>query len=183
MPASEKDFKKWREDSGTKILVETGTYLGGGIRHALRAGFEKVFSIEASPYYYNLLPESLRQTTGVSIIFGDSVRMLGGALKMIEEPVVFWLDAHSSGGQTFEGDPLLEEIGIIKQWSHGARSFIVADDYNFGSTREKAISDLLAETHSPVRLVTTVPTDEGYGALGGTQWNSVVGWKPNANTA
>jgi hypothetical protein len=44
MPASVELFQRYLNP----VLVETGTYLGEGIRHALAAGFASVRSVELS---------------------------------------------------------------------------------------------------------------------------------------
>ena len=41
-------FKKYKN----KLFVESGTFLGNGLKCALNAGFEKCYTIEIHPYLY-----------------------------------------------------------------------------------------------------------------------------------
>ena len=179
MPVSSVDFSKWREESGLRILVETGTYIGGGIRHALRGGMERVVSIEASDDYFRNAQGLFGNDPRVSLVLGDSSTTLGQVLLGIDEPVIFWLDAHSSGGKTFNGpDPLIGEIKAIFGWKHAPKSWIFADDCTIGEKRVTTAHVVLGRTHLLKPVDATMPSDEGYGAAGGHPWIYTVGWVP-----
>ena len=60
---------------------------------------------------------------------GNSPDVLRSLAATIDEPVLFYLDAHWSGGVTAHGEvevPLLEELEIIRKRPHG--DFIIIDD-------------------------------------------------------
>jgi len=179
MPVSSVDFSKWREESGLRVLVETGTYIGGGIRHALMGGMERVVSIEASDDYFHNAQGLFGNNPKVSLVLGDSSIALGQVLSGIDEPVIFWLDAHSSGGNTFNGpDPLIGEIKAISGWKHASRSWVFADDCTIGDGRVRWAHGVLNRTHLLKPVDATMPSDEGYGPSGGQPWKYTVGWVP-----
>jgi hypothetical protein len=76
----------------------------------------------------------------VTIVQGDSGKVLPKILKDINEPAIFWLDGHYSAGITAQGDkdcPIYEELDAIfdaKKLDHillidDARCFIGNGDY------------------------------------------------------
>lgn len=76
------------------VFVETGTFIGDGVRHALKFGFKEVYSIELSKGLYEQCCESFKENKNVNIVFGDSGEVLGDVIKPIEKPITFWLDGH-----------------------------------------------------------------------------------------
>jgi len=96
------------------IFIETGTYKG---LTALKMSkdFKMVYTIEKSEMLFNLCQNKLKGIQNVSVIFGDSRRHLDLILEK-ENNILFWLDAHYSGGETYgENDecPLLDELKVI----------------------------------------------------------------------
>jgi hypothetical protein len=108
--------------------VETGTYRGDSAR-ALAGVFEHVHTIELSPE----LHEQARQAAPPNITFhlGDSATVLGEVLASADEPLLFWLDGHWSGGPTAGADnecPVMAEIAAIDGYALAAGSVILIDD-------------------------------------------------------
>ena len=62
------------------VFVETGSYLGRGIQHALEAGFKKIISIEITPRYYEHCKNLYKNNSNIEIIFGDSTKELESVL-------------------------------------------------------------------------------------------------------
>lgn len=110
---SRRNFHKYP----SKYLIESGTYLGGGIEEALSCGFEKVISYEVEPRLYEKAQEKFRGNEKVQLVFSSSVNM-GKELKNIRNTITFWLDGHYSAGETGKDEknfyPLLQELGVIK---------------------------------------------------------------------
>src|SRR5438477_2757262 len=112
MPASAQMFKRYPNP----VFIETGTYLGDGIKQALLAGFAKIRSVELSE---KLCEENVRRfanRANVKIYQGSSEGQLGYMIADIKEPITFWLDAHYSAGITARGDensPILKELRVI----------------------------------------------------------------------
>lgn len=120
MPCTSEIFKKYVTDT----FVETGSLIGDGIEAALKAGFERVYSIELSDKYYNYCINRFKGNQRVTLIKGDSGIILFEAAKDIKNKIAFWLDGHHSCGDTALGSswsPLmleLEQIGRLPLKNH-----------------------------------------------------------------
>lgn len=137
------DFKEWPDAvsgmwkiellrwlgsiTGIKILVETGT-CEGVTPWNLQNDFDRIYTVELHKGLFESAAKRLSEIKNVYQCFGDSREFLRN---FFEEPptspILFWLDAHSSGPHTADaGDPLAEEITIITQNCPDA--LIVIDD-------------------------------------------------------
>src|SRR5688572_15711107 len=99
----------------TEVLIETGTYLGDMI-HAMRKSFTRIFSFELDEKLAAQARERFAGDKHVEIIQGDSGKLLGDCLATINEPCLFWLDGHYSGGITAKGSletPIKNELQFI----------------------------------------------------------------------
>ena len=111
-----------------KVFVETGTYLGNTTAGASRY-FREVHTIELDEKLYKKAQARFRNVKNVTCHHGNSPDVLRTLAPSIDEPVLFYLDAHWSGGVTAHGEvevPLLEELEIIH--GRGYEDFIVIDD-------------------------------------------------------
>jgi hypothetical protein len=128
MPAHLNIFKKYLNP----WFIETGTFQGEGIQCALDAGFQNIKSIEIhQPYHQANLIKYYNMPQVKQILLGSTEDQLWNAIKDINEPMTFWLDAHFSGNDTPKSDvncPLLRELEIIKQHPLAWRSTILIDD-------------------------------------------------------
>ncbi len=121
-------FYKSTNNNKTSHYIETGTYLGEGIKSVL-TNYENIHSIELSEKFYNYNVKQFKQNPNVKIYLGDSKRILPELLNAINEPVTIYLDAHYSGGETAFGDeecPLLYELELLKMREHS--DVIIIDD-------------------------------------------------------
>jgi hypothetical protein len=112
----------------TSQYIETGTYLGDGIRGVLH-NYEHIHSIELSEKWYNHNVEQFKDNHNVTIHLGDSKKILGDLLSTIHEPVTLFLDAHYSGTPTAFGEeecPLLFELELLKNRQYD--DIIIIDD-------------------------------------------------------
>jgi hypothetical protein len=111
-------FKEFKENR--RILIETGTYKGNGIRAGLAAGFEKVFSFEICREQFLETSKLFQDDDRVFMVNKSSVsKNFANLVKSSEESCVFWLDAHlmAPGGEIPQDYPLkfeLEAIGESK---------------------------------------------------------------------
>ncbi len=119
-------------DSGQKYglntLIETGTYYGDMIE-AVRNGFQNIYSIELGNELYNKANERFKGYKNIRIIHGDSGEVLARLLAQINEPVVFWLDAHYSTADTVKGStntPIEQELRAI--FNHRIKQHIILID-------------------------------------------------------
>jgi hypothetical protein len=106
--------------SHCKVFLETGTFHGDGVQKALNAGFSKIISIEVyEPLYQENLNKFSEQIKSgvVEIILGDSAHVIGESIKLIDEPIMFWFDAHDQTmNQAGVGDvkcPIIKELKNI----------------------------------------------------------------------
>jgi len=109
-------------------LIETGTYLGDMV-YAMRNHFQKIYSIELGKDLYDNALRRFKNERHISILHGDSSKLLPEILKNIGEPCLFWLDAHDSSGLTAKGDavtPIIEELKVI--FSHKIKNHVVLID-------------------------------------------------------
>jgi hypothetical protein len=114
---------------GLRVLVETGTFLGNTVAANLDA-FQVIHSIELSEEFYRRARRRFAQFPKVRLWHGDSTYVLASILGDIDEPAVFWLDAHFSGTGTARGasdTPIGAELQIIAR--HPVkRHLILIDD-------------------------------------------------------
>jgi hypothetical protein len=106
---------EYQQKFGYTTLIETGTYMGEMVE-AQKARFKKIFSIELSTELFKRARQRFYNDKHISIIRGDSGKMLSSILKVLKEPAIFWLDGHYSAGITAKGEkecPIFEELNAI----------------------------------------------------------------------
>jgi hypothetical protein len=123
---------------GIDVFVETGTYMGEMI-NAVKKDFKRIYSIELSHDLHQRAARWFDAYPHVRLIQGDSGAVIPDLAREIQEPCLFWLDAHYSGGPTARGDldtPIAQELASILSRSFkdvilidDARHFIGLDDY------------------------------------------------------
>lgn len=133
------DFKPYCQPG--VVFIETGSFEGDGIQAALNAGFDRVISIEVTDEYYQKCVERFKGNNQVELYKGDSVKILPNVLAKIDSKIVFWLDAHYSGGTTGNEHqfPLRYELEIIKTHIEQTKKFhtILIDDIRLFKTEWK----------------------------------------------
>lgn len=120
---------KYAKDYSLKLFVETGTYLGQTVDD-LSSGFETIFSIELDKKLAAQAKNVFMKQKNIKIFQGDSAKVLKKIVSNLNEPTLFWLDAHYSGGITAKAKkntPIVSELNIIlKKLVKG--SVILIDD-------------------------------------------------------
>jgi len=106
MTASKGLFKKY----SNRVFIETGSFDGNGVQQALDEGFKVAYTIEIVPVLYQGTAERFKDNPDVHPLLGDSAKLLEVVMKLIDEPVTFWLDAHVGASST----PIMKELEIIK---------------------------------------------------------------------
>jgi len=121
---------------GIHTLVETGTYEGRMIS-AVKASFRHIYSVELDIGLYSAARARFAGTPFVTILQGDSGKVLRDLVPLLLEPCVFWLDAHFSGGNTIRGDkdsPIIDELRAIEGHASRFGDVVLIDDAReFGS--------------------------------------------------
>ena len=111
-----------------RIFVETGTYKGDGIENVLDI-FEEIHSIELKEEFVHSARQKFKDKQ-VYVHHGDSSQVL--AKFVFQEPVLFYLDAHFSGGETAfgpqedNGCPLLRELAVLGKRTED--DIVIVDD-------------------------------------------------------
>lgn len=108
-------IKNFAQTFNTHILIETGTYLGDMVQ-AMRKSFTRIISFELDQTLAAQAQNRFANDNHIEIIQGDSGKLLGELLKRINEPCLFWLDGHYSGGITAKGaleTPIKNELTAI----------------------------------------------------------------------
>lgn len=105
------------------VFIETGTYKGNTAIWAHRF-FLKVYTIEFDKQRYEktrIKISNMIDTSNIRMFQGNSKDVLPDVLAKINEPVIFWLDAHGLGKleetTTIEDEiPLMQELSVIFDW-------------------------------------------------------------------
>ncbi len=115
------------ETCGLRTLIETGT-CEGSTPAALHKNFDKIYTIELHDGLYEVSRKRLQDLDNVFVYHGSSPEILTKLLPTLPPgPLLFWLDAHTSGPHTAcEGDVLHEEIMVITKLR--PESLVVIDD-------------------------------------------------------
>ena len=98
-----------------RVFIETGTYHGDTVA-ALKDMYSSVISIEVDEALYLKACARFAADKNVRIAHGDCAQELPTILATLQEPAVFWLDGHYSGGETGKGvveDPILISLNQI----------------------------------------------------------------------
>jgi hypothetical protein len=119
----------YRKKFGLPIFIETGTFLGEMVS-ALSPFFTKIYSIELSAELALNARNHFQNYHHIQIVAGDSSVELIPILRKVNQPCLFWLDGHYSGGNTVKGNkvcPVLEELAAITKHAN-IKSVILIDD-------------------------------------------------------
>ncbi|QRG69336.1 FkbM family methyltransferase [Brevibacillus choshinensis] len=98
-------------------FIETGTFKGDMV-HRMKPSFDKLTSIELDPKLYQAAKNRFASDAQITILQGDSGRVLPSMLESITEPCLFWLDGHyvPLSPESARGDvdtPILQELQAI----------------------------------------------------------------------
>lgn len=117
-----------------RVFVETGSYRGDAIRHALAAKFERIISIDIDPESTKFCYQRFDlKNSGLPIELhtGDSALMLWYLIKDIDEPITFWLDSHwqmlSEEDRGQNPFPLMAELTQIRKHHINTHTILIDD--------------------------------------------------------
>ncbi len=120
----------YQDESGARVLIETGTYLGK-MMEAMQPHFDKLISIEISEYLNQRAKKLFSKYPNLQFELGDSGVKMAEVIQKINEPILFWLDGHYSGGITGMADietPIVAELKAIFAHSLSQQHIILIDD-------------------------------------------------------
>jgi hypothetical protein len=127
-PVKHAIVREYQSRFGARVFIETGTFAGGMI-DAVRSHFDRIISIELDPGWHARAVARFRGDPRVTLLCGDSGQLLPHVLAALDEPALFWLDAHYSGPATARGavdSPIVGELEAIR--AHGIRHVVLVDD-------------------------------------------------------
>ena len=135
-------MRQTAEAHGLRVLVETGTYMGE-TAWAMRRHFDRVETIELEPMLARLAEIRFRRTATVHVHSGDSATVLPEILATLDEPALFWLDAHPSTDRSAHGPvPLRAELNAISGHPVGGHVVLVDDLQYLGTEGYPALAEL-----------------------------------------
>jgi hypothetical protein len=144
---------------GLKNLVETGT-LYGDMVEAMKNDFDRIYSIELSTELYEEAKERFQKEENIELIHGDSGIELKNVIKKINQPTLFWLDGHYSGGVTAKGNndtPIYEELNHILNAEDRDHVIIIDDARLFGSDPAypsiEELNEFIESKRSDVKII------------------------------
>jgi len=118
--------------------IETGTYLGETTKFLARF-YPYVITFEPSKSHYFYAMNRFKKTENITVINSTSENGLNKCVSKLSGEINFYLDGHSSGDSTFEGNsrtPIRYELEIIeKNLIKFSKLFVAIDDFRvFGSS-------------------------------------------------
>ncbi len=122
--------RAYAERFAPPVFVETGTYRGKMV-YALMPHVAEIYSIELDPTHYENARKRFAGYANIHIFQGQSGEILPEILKGIQQPCLFWLDAHWSGGSTAKGEletPVVQEMHCILAHPLATKHIVLIDD-------------------------------------------------------
>jgi hypothetical protein len=123
-------IEEYQKKTGYETLVETGTYLGKMI-DAQKKNFKKIMSIEIDKKFHEDAIEKFKAYPYISFYRGDSGKVMADIMKVLDQPAVFWLDAHYNNRSTEKLDkecPIYEELNVIFAQGSNLDHVLLIDD-------------------------------------------------------
>ena len=149
--APEIEVEYLRSNLNLDVFVEGGTYKGDTAKN-MSCKFETVYTIEKSNVMFNIAKDNLKDISNVNMIKGDSREHLQNILEN-NDNILFWLDSHWSGGETYgEEDecPLIDELEIILKYDKSyailiddARLFLAPPPYPHDYTNWPTLTNII----------------------------------------
>ena len=147
----EKETEYLKESLNLDVFVEGGTYKGGTAK-SMSEKFKKVYTIEKSDAMFDIAKENLKDIENITMLKGDTREHLHSIMEN-NDNILFWLDAHWSGGDTYgEEDecPLIEELEVIFKYNKNyviliddARLFLAPPPYPHKLENWPSLTDII----------------------------------------
>ncbi len=134
---------------GLTQFVETGTHLGDTLAYIAQEKSVHVTSIELDEAYYRAAKQRFARYPNVTLLQGDSGKLLPELVRHGKTPALFWLDGHYSGGDTAKGEldtPVIAELQAILDSPLKGHVILIDDARCFDGTRGYPHLDRLLET-------------------------------------
>lgn len=132
-----------------KHFIETGTHLGDTLADISHNRSIHATSIELDESYFKAAKKRFAKYQNVTLLQGDSGALIPAIVESLEEPALFWLDGHYSGGSTGKGaleTPVSAELDAILQSPIKGHVILIDDARCFDGTHDYPKIDRLLET-------------------------------------
>ena len=131
-----------------------GTFFGDMLA-ALRDDFDALTTIELDVALAARATQRFAEEPKITVIQGDSARVLPALLATLMQPTLFWLDGHFSGGVTAKGEtdtPIIAELNHLFAAARRDHVVLIDDARLFGRASEYPSLDAietLVQIHRP----------------------------------
>jgi len=115
-PVKRMVLSAYRKQYGLTQFIETGTHLGDTLAYIAQQKNVHATSIELDEDYHEAAKQRFVSYPNVTILQGDSGKLLPELVRELQIPALFWLDGHYSGGDTGKGEldtPVSAELEAI----------------------------------------------------------------------
>ena len=129
-------------------FVETGTHLGDTLAFVARDRNVAATSIELDEQYFSAASGRFAAYPNVTLLQGDSGKVLPSLVERIKAPTLFWLDGHYSGAGTGRGEldtPVSAELESILSSSVNGHVVLIDDARLFNGEDDYPHLDRLLE--------------------------------------
>lgn len=141
-PVKRMVLSAYRTQYGLTQFIETGTHLGDPLAYIAQQKSVHATSIELDEAYYRAAKQRFIEYPNVTVLQGDSGKLLPDPVRQLQIPALFWLDGHYSGGDMGKGEldtPVSAELEAILDSSvkghvtpiDNARCFDGSQDYPY----------------------------------------------------
>ncbi|AOX03497.1 hypothetical protein BJP34_32340 [Moorena producens PAL-8-15-08-1] len=150
-----RQIKSLQKKTQSKVLVETGTYLGVTTNRCAPI-FQKIYTVELDKVLAEKARNFLSRHKHIEVLEGDGLDQLPKVLASDDiDNVLIFLDGHASGGDTACGDlpePAIEELKTIARYKSKVNAVIIDDFRTFGTDagfpKKSAIFNALEDNFS-----------------------------------
>jgi hypothetical protein len=118
-----------------ECFIESGSYMGSTIDN-IKNNFNEINTIELNENLHKFCKKKFKNVYNINCIQGNSIIELENILKKNNKNIIFFLDAHYSGGETSRSEedvPLLEELKVINKYFKN-NGIIIIDDLRLFNT-------------------------------------------------
>jgi len=154
-PVKRMVISAYRKRYGLTRFIETGTHLGDTLAYIAQQKVVNATSIELDETFYRAAKQRFAGYPNVTMLEGDSGKLLPVLVHQLQTPALFWLDGHYSGGDTGKGvldTPVSAELEAILGSPVKGHVILIDDARCFDGTQDYPYLDQLLEM---VRLKNT----------------------------
>lgn len=148
-PVKRRVLSAYRKRYSLTQFIETGTHLGDTLAYIAQQKSVHATSIELDEAYYRSAKQRFVRCPNVTILQGDSGKLLPELVRQLQTPALFWLDGHYSGGDTGKGKlgtPVSAELEAILDSPVKDHVILIDDARCFDGTQDYPYLDRLLET-------------------------------------